>query len=94
MDRHLSKGTAGLSAAWLAAGANITWEEHQCYKEILSAADSFDERNTARRELLARIGTEPLVSRFLSIEAGLRDGDGDEPPVIKCPPVRLGQPSS
>ena len=93
MDRQLGRGTLGLSAAWLRAGKDISFDEHQMWKEICSGEDSFESRNTERKLLLTRSKKDAAVAEVLALEAEARGGESDEPQSIPCKPM-LGRQNS
>ena len=84
MDRSLDKGSFSLSSLWLKAGEHCSYEEHIQMKTKLSSHECFAERKSERRSLteLAYNGCAEL-SEILQIEKDARDGEEEEPEVVK-----------
>ena len=84
MDRHVGRGTLGLTTRWLEVGQTCSYEEHQLQKEIISAEGAWMERKEARARLqgIADAGDED-ITELIAMEAQARDS-GDEPFAIPC----------
>ena len=85
MDRRLTKGSLGLSMAWLAAGPTCTHLEHVLLKSDLSHEDGRAARLEGRERLRVLGETMPLARDLLQCEADARSNDWTEPKQIHCP---------
>ena len=85
LDRKATRGSLGLSLAWLQKGLSCSCsEDHNLQKELLPDSSAFGSREEARDAFKAKAEVCEEAAVVVALERESRSGDDSEPLSIPC----------